>query len=69
MYIPGDGGVSVGILQSDQVRTGGTPHVSIRVADMDSMLAKAEEFGGKLWCRKPKLAMAHLLSSPRLMET
>lgn len=48
IHIPGDGGISVGILQSDQVRAGGTPNVSIRVVDMDSMLAKAEELGGKI---------------------
>ena len=48
MYIPGDGGISIGIMQSDQVQAGGTPNVSIRVADMDSMLAKAEELGGKI---------------------
>ena len=48
MYLPRDGGTSVGILQSDQVRAGGTPNVSIRVLDMDSMLAKAEHLGGKV---------------------
>jgi uncharacterized protein len=48
MYIPHEGGISVGILQSDQARAGGTPNVSIRVVDMDSFLAKAEELGGKI---------------------
>ena len=48
MYLPSDGGVSVGIMQSDQVRAGGTPNVSICVTDMDSALAKAEALGGKI---------------------
>jgi predicted enzyme related to lactoylglutathione lyase len=48
MYIPESGGVSVGILQSDKVKAGGTPNVSIRVDDMDLMLAKAVSLGGKI---------------------
>ena len=48
IYIPGDGGTSVGIMQSDPIHVGGTPHVSIRVVDMDPMLSKAEELGGKI---------------------
>ena len=48
IHMPGDGGISVGILQSDQVKAGGTPNVSVRVDDIDSMLAKAEELGGKI---------------------
>jgi len=48
MYIPVSGGISVGILQSDMVKAGGTPNVSIRVDDMDLMLAKAESLGGKI---------------------
>jgi predicted enzyme related to lactoylglutathione lyase len=48
MYLPADGATSVGIWQSDQVKPGGTPNVSVRVLDMDAMLAKAEELGGKV---------------------
>ena len=48
MYLPGDGGISVGLMQSDKVHAGGTPNVSIRVDDMDAMLAKAVEHGGKI---------------------
>jgi uncharacterized protein len=55
MYLPGDGGVSVGILQSDQVRAGGSPNVSVCVLDMDAMLAKAEELGGKVVVAKTQM--------------
>jgi uncharacterized protein len=48
MYMPTDGSVSVGIMLSDQTRAGGSPNVSIRVVDMDSVLTKAEELGGKI---------------------
>jgi predicted enzyme related to lactoylglutathione lyase len=56
IYMPGDGGISVGIMKSDQVKAGGTPNVSIRVVDLDSMLIKAEELGGKIVV--PKTSMA-----------
>ena len=39
---------SVGIMQSDKVHAGGTPNVSIRVDDMDGILAKAVGLGGKI---------------------
>ena len=55
MYLPGDGGISVGIMQSDQVRARGTPNVSIRVIDIDSILAKAEELGGKIAVPKTQM--------------
>lgn len=48
MYLPSDGSVSVGIMQSDQAKAGGTPNVSVRVTDIDSALAKAEVLGGKI---------------------
>ncbi len=48
MYLPGNGGISVGIMQSDKVHAGGTPNVSIRVDDMDGILAKAVGLGGKI---------------------
>ena len=48
IYMPADGGVSVGINQSDQMQAGGSPNASVRVTNMDSMLAKAEELGGKV---------------------
>jgi predicted enzyme related to lactoylglutathione lyase len=46
--VPADGGESVGIIQSDQMWAGGSPNASRRVIDMESMLAKAEEFGAKI---------------------
>ena len=48
IYMPADGGVSIGINQSDQMRAGGSPNASVRVLDLDAMLAKAEELGGKI---------------------
>jgi predicted enzyme related to lactoylglutathione lyase len=48
MYLPAGGGVSVGINTSDQMRSGGSPNVSIRVEDLDAMLAKAQELGGQV---------------------
>ena len=48
IYMPADGGVSVGINKSDQLQAGGSPNASIRVLDLDAMLAKAEELGGKV---------------------
>lgn len=48
IYIPADGSASVGINQSDQMQAGGSPNASVRVTDIDSMLAKAEELGGKI---------------------
>jgi predicted enzyme related to lactoylglutathione lyase len=55
IYMPADGGVSVGIMQSDQMRSGGSPNVSVRVIDLDAMLAKAEEFGGKVVVPKTQM--------------
>ena len=52
MYLPSDGSISVGILQSEHVQAGGTPNVSIRVTDMDAALAKAEALGGKVMVPK-----------------
>jgi predicted enzyme related to lactoylglutathione lyase len=52
MHLPGDGSISVGILQSDQAQDGGTPNVSVRVSDMDAMLAKAETLGAKIMVPK-----------------
>jgi hypothetical protein len=48
IYIPAEGNASVGIMGSDQMRAGGSPSASVRVLDMDAMLAKAEELGGKI---------------------
>jgi uncharacterized protein len=48
MYIPSDGGVSIGIMKSDKMRAGGSPSASVRVTDMDVTLAKAESLGGKV---------------------
>jgi predicted enzyme related to lactoylglutathione lyase len=48
IYLPSDGGISVGILQSDQVRPGGTPNVSIRVVDLPAVVASAKALSGKI---------------------
>lgn len=48
LYRPDDDGISVGILHSTKAQAGGTPNVSIRVADIDSILSKAEKIGGKI---------------------
>lgn len=55
IYMPADGGVSVGINQSDQMRAGGSPNASVRVLDIDAMLAKAEELGGKIAVPKTEM--------------
>jgi len=65
IYLPAGGGVSVGIMHSDQMRAGGSPNASVRVLDLDAMLAKAEELGGKVVVPKTKWKAAHLPSSPR----
>jgi predicted enzyme related to lactoylglutathione lyase len=41
----GQGGVSVGLLQSDQSQPGGTPNVYIKVASIDACLERAQELG------------------------
>jgi len=46
--MPADGKVSVGIMKSDQMRAGGSPSASVRVDDLDAMLNKTEELGGKI---------------------
>ena len=48
VHVPADGGASVSIIQSDQMRAGGSANASRRVIDMESMLAKAEELGAKI---------------------
>jgi predicted enzyme related to lactoylglutathione lyase len=48
IYMPEAGGISVGIMKSDQMRAGGTPSVSVRVTDIDAILSKAESLGGKI---------------------
>lgn len=48
MYQPGNQGISVGILHSDRATAGGTPNVSVQVADIDAILRKAEALGGKI---------------------
>lgn len=48
MYLPEGGGVSVGINTSTQMSPGGSPNVSIRVADIDAVLAKTLELGGNV---------------------
>ncbi len=48
IYMPVDGGVSIGIIKSDQMRGGGSPSASVRVQDLDAMLKKVEELEGKV---------------------
>ena len=55
MYMPADGGMSVGIMKSDQMRVGGSPSVSMRVTDIDATMAKAESFGGKVVVPKTQM--------------
>ena len=55
IYLPASGGVSVGINTSDQMRAGGSPNVSIRVEDIDAVLAKAQTLGGAVAVPKTML--------------
>lgn len=55
MYLPKDGGISVGIMQSDMGRAGGSPNVSVRVSDLDAMLLRAQELGGKVVVPKTEM--------------
>jgi hypothetical protein len=55
MYIPADAGVSIGIMKSDKMRAGGSPSASVRVIDIDSILAKAESLGGKVVVPKTQM--------------
>jgi predicted enzyme related to lactoylglutathione lyase len=48
IYVPADEGASVGVIQSDQMKVGGSPNISRREIDMESMLAKAEKLGAKI---------------------
>ncbi|WKZ43234.1 MAG: VOC family protein [Anaerolineales bacterium] len=57
MYLPAQGGVSVGINQSDQMRSGGSPSVSVRVNDLDATLLRAVELGGQV--AVPKTAVGN----------
>ena len=43
MYMPAEGGISVGIMKSDGMRAGGSPNASVRVNDIDAVMAKAEK--------------------------
>jgi len=55
IYLPAEGGVSVGIMQSDQMRAGGSPNASVCVLDLAAMLAKAEELGGNVVVPKTQM--------------
>jgi uncharacterized protein len=55
MYLPADGGASVGINHSDMMKSGGSPSVSVWVKDLDAMLTKAQELGGSI--AVPKVQM------------
>jgi len=48
IYLPGAGGISVGILESSRMKAGGTPNVSVRVDDLDATLDQAAELGGEV---------------------
>ena len=55
IYMPADGGTSIGINQSDQMRAGGSPNASVRFIDLDATLAKAQELGGKVTVPKTEM--------------
>lgn len=55
VYLPAEGGASVGIMHSDQMRAGGSPNASVRVLDLDPMLAKAEQLGGTVVVPKTQM--------------
>lgn len=55
MYLPENGGISVGINRSGQMKSGGSPNVSVRVKDIDAALRKAQELGGNV--AVPKVQM------------
>jgi predicted enzyme related to lactoylglutathione lyase len=48
IHLPAEGGPSIGILRSDQMRAGGSPSASVRVVDLDAVLRRAEQLGGKV---------------------
>ena len=55
MHIPAEGGASVGIMKSDQMRAGGSPSASIRVTDIDAVMTKAATLGGKVVVPKTQM--------------
>ena len=55
MHLPDDGSASVGINQSDQMQSGGSPSASVRVTDLDAVLAKAQELGGSIAVPKTQI--------------
>jgi predicted enzyme related to lactoylglutathione lyase len=48
IYLPSEGGASMGILKSDQMRAGGSPSASVRVPNLDAALEQAQRLGGKV---------------------
>ena len=64
MHMPAEGGASVGIMKSDQMRAGGSPSASVRVTDIDAGHDKGRKPGRQeSLCPRPKWAPA---SSPSL---
>jgi uncharacterized protein len=55
MYLPSQGGVSVGINKSEHLRPGGSPNASVRVIDIDAVLTKVESLGGKVVVPKTQM--------------
>ena len=48
-------GVSVGILNNDQAKPGGTPNVYIQVDSVDASFARAQELGGGIAVPKTEI--------------
>jgi uncharacterized protein len=55
IYLPAEGGVSVGINKSDKLVPGQSPNASVRVVDIDAVLKKAESLGGKIVVPKTQM--------------
>jgi predicted enzyme related to lactoylglutathione lyase len=48
-------GVSIGILDNDQAKPGGTPNVYIKVDSVDASFARAQELGGSIAVPKTEI--------------
>jgi len=53
--LPAEGGASVGSMQLDQMRAGGSPDASVRVPELATMLARTEELIGKVVVPKTQM--------------
>jgi uncharacterized protein len=55
IYLPEGEGVSVGINKSIEMHAGESPNASVRVTDIDAVMAKAESLGGKVVVPKTQM--------------